>query len=161
MGVLDNKTRIGAAILLLFAVIYFSATTHIPEGRAIRGEVFTPRTLPSILAISTIILCLAQLFAPTKSADDVSLLKTVRRFQWRPFLHLTGLMFLYGILFDYLGFVLATALFLFFGFRALGERRLVRSATIATAMTLSIWALLTQLFDIHLDIGDLVRQVIG
>ena len=147
--------------MLLFAVVYFNATTHIPEGRVIQGEVFTSRTLPSILAISTIILCLVQLFAPTKSADDVSLLKTVRRFQWRPFLHLMGLMLLYGFLFDYLGFILATALFLFFGFRVLGERRLVRSATIAAVMAFSFWALLTQLFEIHLDMGDLIRQVIG
>ena len=163
MGILDNKTRIGAAILLLFAVVYFNATTHIPEGRAIQGEVFTSRTLPAILAISTMILCLVQLFAPARSGDgdDDSLLKSVREFQWKPFLNLTGLMFLYGILFEYLGFVLATALFLFFGFRVLGESRLVRPGIVATAMALSIWALLTQVFDIHLDVGDLIRQVIG
>ena len=85
----------------------------------------------------------------------------VAGFQWKPCLLLTVLMLLYGLTFNFFGFLIATFLFLFIGFSILEEKRYRKSATVAGAVAFFMWAVLTQMFDIYLDSGDLYRLVVA
>ena len=159
MRFLDNKDKVGSSIILLFALVYLNAIFDVPVYRVFSGEIFTARTLPTFLAILTIGICLIQLFIPAKGTEDESISKAIVGFQWQPCLLLTTSMLLYGLTFKFFGFSLATFLFLFIGFSILKEKRYLVSATISGAVVLFMWVVLTQLFDIFLDSGDLYRAL--
>ena len=74
---------------------------------------------------------------------------------------LTGLMLTYSLTFKFFGFSLATFLFLFIGFSILKEKRVLLSAAISAGVTLFMWVVLTQMFDIFLDSGNLLRLLAG
>ena len=161
MKFFNNKEKVGSAFVLLFALIYLNATFDIPVHKMIFIEIFNARTLPMFLAIATIIICLILIFMPGGGLSDETMTDAVAGFQWKPCVLLTVLMLLYGLTFNFFGFLLATFLFLFIGFSILEEKRYRKSATVAGAVALFMWAVLTQMFDIFLDSGDLYRLVVA
>jgi len=161
MKFFNNKEKLGSAFVLLFALIYLNATFDIPVHQMIFVEIFNARTLPMFLAIATIIICLILIFMPGGGSSDETMTDAVAGFQWKPCVLLTVLMLLYGLTFNFFGFLIATFLFLFIGFSILEEKRYRKSATIAGAVAVVMWAVLTQMFDIFLDSGDLYRLVVA
>ena len=161
MKFFNNKEKVGSAFVLLFAMIYLNATFDIPVHKMIFIEIFNARTLPMFLATATIIICLILIFMPGGGLSDETMTDAVAGFQWKPCFLLTALMLLYGLTFNFFGFLLATFLFLFTGFSILEEKRYRKSATVAVAVALFMWAVLTQMFDIYLDSGDLYRLVVA
>jgi putative tricarboxylic transport membrane protein len=157
MRILDNKDKVGSSFILLFALVYLNASFDIPIHQVFSGEVFTARTLPIFLAVITIVICLVQIFIPAKGAEDESISKAIAGFQWRPCLLLTVSMLVYGLTFTFFGFSLSTFLFLFVGFTILNEKRYLYSAAVSGGVVVFMWAVLTQVFDIFLDSGDLYR----
>ncbi len=157
MKFVNNKDRLGSSFILLFALIYLSATFDIPIDRIIAGEVFTARTLPIFLSAITIVVCLIQMFIPAKGAADETISDAIAGFHWQPCLLLTGAMLIYGLTFNFLGFFVGTFLFLFIGFAILKEKRYLLSAAISGGVAVFMWVVLTQLFDVYLDSGDLYR----
>jgi putative tricarboxylic transport membrane protein len=69
------------------------------------------------------------------------------------------LMAVYVTTFNYLGFVLASALFLQIAFMLLGERRLLLSVCVSLGLILLLWFILTQIFGLYLDSGTLYREL--
>jgi putative tricarboxylic transport membrane protein len=161
MKFFNNKEKVGSALVLLFALIYLNATFDIPVHQMIFVEIFNARTLPMFLAIATIIICLVLIFTPGGGLSDETMTDAVAGFQWKPCFLLTVLMLSYGLTFNFFGFLIATFLFLFIGFSILEEKRYQMSATVAGAVAVFMWAVLTQMFDIFLDSGDLYRLVVA
>ena len=161
MNFLNNKDKLGSSIILLFALMYLAATFEIPIDQMIAVDIFTARTLPIFLSITTIVVCLVQIFMPVRGAADETISEATAGFQWMPCLMLTGLMLLYSLTFQFFGFLIGTFLFLFIGFAILKEKRVRLSATVSAGVAGFMWFILTQLFDIYLDTGDLVRLVVG
>jgi putative tricarboxylic transport membrane protein len=85
----------------------------------------------------------------------------VSGFEWQLCLSLMLLMLAYGLTFEFFGFVIGTFIFLVLGFFIMRERRIVLLVSVATGLVLFMWTILTQLFDIYLDSGDLYRLVAG
>ena len=77
---------------------------------------------------------------------------------WIPAIALLVLMSLYGFTLEYLGFPLATSLFLVVGFIILGERRPLQLFLAAVPLVIGFW-LLMDAMDIFLAPGDLLRFV--
>ena len=92
---------------------------------------------------------------------DESISDAVAGFQWMPCLLLTGSMLLYSLTFKFFGFLFGTFLFLFIGFAILKEKRYRLSAAISGGVAVFMWVILTQVFDIFLDSGDLYRLLAG
>ncbi len=74
---------------------------------------------------------------------------------------LTVLMLAYSLLFSFLGFLLATFLFLFGGFFVLGERNLWLSVSVSAGLSVFMWLILTQLFELYVDSGTVFRVIAG
>jgi hypothetical protein len=157
MNFINNKDKVGSSIILLFSLVYLNATLDIPINQVLNVEVLTARTLPIYLSTMAIIVCLIQMFIPVGEAADESIQEAIAGFQWKPCLMLTGLMLVYSLAFKIVGFAVGTFLFLFIGFTILKEKRYLRSAVISAAVALFMWVVLTQMFDIYLDSGDLYR----
>ncbi len=158
MAWFDNRNRIGALLLLAFALAYLRQAFSIPLDPT-ASEAFTPRTLPIGLASAMIVLALVQLLLPRAGSDG--LVASLRGFRWAPASGLVVLMLLYSLSFAYLGFAIASFLFLMLGFRVLGETRLVVGAAIAGGLVVFLWTLLTQAFGLYIDNGALLRWLSG
>ncbi len=161
MRVLDNKDRIGALLLLTFSVTYLRYAWVLPLDPTATDSSFTARTLPIGLAAMAILFSLIQLATSFRERADSRISDSVRGFRWRPTVMLLAAMAGYSLLFDTLGFVLGSFVFLLLGFLILGERRLLLSAGVAAGLVGFLWVLLTQAFGLYLDSGDLYRLLFG
>ena len=153
----DNKNRVGALLILLFALAYLRQALNIPMDAAGADEVFNAKTLPVGLAVAAIVMSIAQLVLPAAANDGQRISLTVRGFQWRPTLLLILLTVVYTLVFAILGFLIASVLFLLAGFFVLGERRVLRGLAVSSGLVGFLWMMLTQVFGLYLDSGALLR----
>jgi putative tricarboxylic transport membrane protein len=107
--------------------------------------------------VAAILLCLLQLSLSLCAARDARVSDAVRGYRWLPPLLLVAAMSAYAWLFTVLGFLIASFLFLVAGFVILGERRIIVAASVAAGLVGMLWMLLTVVFGIHLDSGEIVR----
>ncbi|MGB2179729.1 MAG: tripartite tricarboxylate transporter TctB family protein [Porticoccaceae bacterium] len=155
----DNKDRLGAFILLVCSLIYLRSSMDIPLDPFDLEVGFTSRSLPIFLSVSAIFISLLLVFFSVFDSDAKSVSDELSHIGWRPMLALILLMAVYVTTFNYLGFVLASALFLQIAFMLLGERRLLLSVCVSLGLILFLWFILTQVFGLYLDSGTLYREL--
>ena len=143
------RDRVGAMIFLIVCLCYGYQTSQIPMFPGDEYEPFTARTLPTILTFIGIGLSL--LLLVTGQPDVKS--GAVITFNWKLLIGFLSLMALYGIGLTYIGFVLATSLFLLAGFYLLGERRVKVLLGASFPFVIAFYLLLTQGLDIYLEPG--------
>ncbi len=161
MRFIDNKDRLGSLLILAFSIIYLRYALVLPLDPTAGVESFTPRTLPIGLSVSAILCALLQISLSARQGAENRVSSAVQRFAWTPTLLLIATMAVYVAVFEFLGFAFSSFLFLLSGFLILGERRFLLSAGVAASLVLFLWAILTQLFGLYLDAGDLHRLVFG
>ncbi len=71
------------------------------------------------------------------------------------------LMLAYGLALGWLGFLVATTLFLIGGIRLMGEQSLAFACKVSLPFTLIFWALLTKGLNVYLEPGRLFTQLLG
>lgn len=155
----DNKDRLGAFILLVFSLIYLRSSMDIPLDPFDLEVGFTSRSLPIFLSVSAIFISILLVFFSVYDSEAKPVSDELSHIGWRPMLALILLMAVYVTTFNYLGFVLASALFLQIAFMLLGERRLLLSVCVSLGLILLLWFILTQIFGLYLDSGTLYREL--
>ncbi len=170
LTLIDNKTRAGNLLLLVFAIGYLKAGFDVPIDTTFGDETVNSRTLPIFLALATIACALLQLILPLLGLKPEALdtensnerfLVNLKTANWRQVLNLLLLMFVYALSFEYLGFFLGGVCFLFCGFLLLGEKQYRVAALLSIGLVGSMWLALTQLFGLFLDSGELIRVIGG
>ncbi len=144
-----SRDRVGAMIFLIVCLCYGYQTSQIPLFPGDEYEPFTARTLPTLLTFAGIALALILLV--TGQPDTQS--GAVMDFNWKLLGGFLALMALYGVGLTYLGFVIATSLFLLAGFYLLGERRKKVLFGASFPFVLGFFLLLTEGLDIYLEPG--------
>jgi len=145
-----SKERIGALFFLVLSITYGYYGSEI---RLFPGDEFEPmnaQTMPYALSIMGIGLAIFLLITGNPDAKTDHQDK-----DWLPVGLLIGLTLLYGFSLDWLGFLVATTLFLAGGFWILGERNWKVLLKVAVPFVLVFWGLLTQALDIYLAPGRL------
>lgn len=155
----DHKDRLGAFILLVFSLIYLRSSMDIPLDPFDLEVGFTSRSLPIFLSVSAIFISILLVFFSVFDSDAKPVSNELSHIGWKPMLALILLMAVYVTTFNYLGFVLASALFLQIAFMLLGERRLLLSVCVSLGLILLLWFILTQIFGLYLDSGMLYREL--
>ena len=155
----DHKDRLGAFILLVFSLIYLRSSMDIPLDPFDLEVGFTSRSLPIFLSVSAIFISILLVFFSVFDSDAKPVSDELSHIGWKPMLALILLMAVYVTTFNYLGFVLASALFLQIAFMLLGERRLLLSVCVSLGLILLLWFILTQIFGLYLDSGMLYREL--
>jgi len=112
-------------------------------------EAFNARSLPYGLSVSGIIISLLLILTP----DDRPQWQMLGQLNWRPALLLLGLLTIYSIIFEWLGYFLATVLFLGGGFWILGQRKIHQNLMIAVPVTGIFWVVM-DLLGIYLAPGE-------
>jgi putative tricarboxylic transport membrane protein len=120
---------------------------------------FTSRSLPVFLSVSAIFISILLVFFSVYDSEAKPVSDELSHSGWRPMLALILLMAVYVTTFNYLGFVLASALFLQIAFMLLGERRLLLSVCVSLGLILFLWFILSQVFGLYLDSGTLYREL--
>ena len=155
----DHKDRLGAFILLVFSLIYLRSSMDIPLDPFDLEVGFTSRSLPIFLSVSAIFISILLVFFSVYDSEAKPVSDELSHIGWRPMLALILLMAVYVTTFNYLGFVLASALFLQIAFMLLGERRLLLSVCVSLGLILFLWFILTQIFGLYRDSGTLYREL--
>ncbi|MEZ8825903.1 tripartite tricarboxylate transporter TctB family protein [Vibrio sp. 10N.261.55.A7] len=143
------RDRVGAIIFLVLCLCYGYQSTLIPLFPGDEYEPFTARTLPTLLTFAGIGLALLLLITGQKDQDSGA----VSDFDWKLLIGFLLLMALYGLGLTYVGFVIATSLFLLSGFYILGERRKPILLGASFPFVIAFYLLLTQGLDIYLEPG--------
>ena len=124
-------------------------------------EPFTARTMPlALAAIGTLLsslLLITAMMKPVSSDDQIS----VEGFDLALTGKLLGLIVLFGLALHWIGFLLATVLFLLGGYWLLGERRPKVLLLASVPFAIGIWVILAQLLDIYLAPGQLFMSLMG
>ena len=153
-----NRDRVSGLIFLLACLIYGYQTTQIQLFPGDEYEAFTARTLPYLLTFAGIVMSLLLIvMSPSRPCADNSGAEqnSDQDLDWRLLGSFVILMIGYGIGLTWLGFVLATSLFLLIGFWLLGERRKVVLLGASFPFVTLFWLLLTKVLDIYLEPGYL------
>ncbi len=145
------RDRVGAFIFLLASLLYGYQTTLIPSFPGDEYEPFTAKTLPTLLSIAGVLLSLILLVSAKSDQESGAIIG----FNWKLLVAFLVLMALYGVGLTYLGFVLATGLFLMSGFFLLGERRMSILLGASFPFVIAFYLLLTQVLEIYLEPGYL------
>ena len=153
-----NRDRVSGLIFLLACLIYGYQTTQIQLFPGDEYEAFTARTLPYLLTFAGIVMSLLLIvMSPSRPCADNSCPEqsSDQGLDWRLLGSFVILMVGYGIGLTWLGFVLATSLFLLIGFWLLGERRKAVLLGASFPFVTLFWLLLTKVLDIYLEPGYL------
>ncbi|MCY0967112.1 tripartite tricarboxylate transporter TctB family protein [Parathalassolituus penaei] len=153
-----RRDHVGGLLFLLLSVLYgwFIQDIALLPGDDL--EPFHARTLPTALAwiggvLSVLLIVTAGPVSVRPENDG----------RW--YIGLTaGLLLLvvvFGLVLKWLGFLVATILFLAGGFWLLGERRPRMIAAVAIPFSVILWLLLTQALGVYLAPGKLVTAVLG
>lgn len=144
-----NRDRLAALLFLLLCLYYRWQTENIMMIPGDELEPFNARTVPKFLAYSGMVLALLLLF----SRSDKQQLKSPFSLHWPRLIGFIILMLLYGWGLSYLGFILATSLFLMFSFYLLGERRSTLLWGASFPFVTAFYWLLTQGLGVYLEPG--------
>ncbi len=150
------REKVGALILLLFTLSYGLLATKIPLTFLAQQEFFTPRTMPYALSIVGVILSLAILIFPTHDpAGKRTLAQETAGMDWATAIKLVVLMTLFGLTIKFLGFIVASILFLLIGFWILGERRVKLMLFTAIPLVILLWGLMSMLLGVYIAPGEI------
>ena len=142
--------------MLLFSLAYGLQATQIPLSFLAQQEFFTPRTMPYALAVVGLVLSLLILVLPTADPQGKrSLKEETKGMDWKPAILLVVAMILYGLVMKYLGFIIASIIFLLAGFYILGERRIKRMLLAAIPLVLVLWMLMSMLLGVYIAPGEI------
>ena len=148
-----NRDAVAAFVLLAGFLAMGLGVTFIELFPGQETEVFSPRTMPAALAIGGAILCMLRLLQCLRHPEQE--IVRLGGFDWTRTALLCVAMIGYGLLFEPLGFLLATTAFLSAGFFVLGERRVLVLSLLPLAFTLVFWLVMTRLLGLYLAPGVL------
>ena len=148
----DTAAALG---FLAFSIAYGWQATGIDIFPGQEYEPFTPQTFPLALAVIGAVLGLAQVAKSLRAPESEA--APWARYDWTRVGLLLLSMIFYGATFTWLGFLVATMLFLTAGYLILGERRVVVIGAASILVTVGFWAIMTRVLGIYLAPGELFR----
>lgn len=161
-----SEDLIGSLLFLALSMGYAYSATLIPAYPGDEYEPFTAQTLPLVLSAMGTILSLLLLVGALKARNQKSSEQALYQgatcgaevkpdYDWKTVLQLITLMLFYALGLKWLGFVIATTLFLAVGYWVLGERRKKILIGASLPFAFVFWFALTQLLDIYLAPGQI------
>ena len=138
-----SRDRVGALILLVFFVAYGYLSTTITLLPFQLNQAFHARTAPQFLTFAGVILALVLLIKPGDPRPVDTAGMTFKRVAL-----LCALMVFYGFTVRWLGFLIATSVFLMGGFWVMGERRWKVLVGASLPVVVGFWLLMTQALDV-------------
>ncbi len=154
------REKIGALSILLFSMAYGLLAFKIPLSFMAQNEFFTSRTMPYALAVVGIVLALLILVLPTADpAGRRTLKEETHGMDWKKAIWLVVAMVLYGLTMRWLGFIIASVLFLNGGFYILGERKIKKMVLASIPLVILLWFIMSALLGVYIAPGEVFYQM--
>jgi putative tricarboxylic transport membrane protein len=154
------REKVGALVLLAFSIAYGLLAFKIPLSFLAQQEFFTSRTMPYALAVLGIILAILILVMPTVDPTGKRTLKEeTRGMDWMKAIYLVIAMVIYGLFMKWLGFIIASILFLMAGFYILGERNIKKMVVAAIPLVILLWFVMSTLLGVYIAPGEIFYQL--
>jgi len=150
------REKVGALVMLLFSIAYGIGALNIPLTFLAQQEVFNSRTMPIALSILGIIFSLTMLILPTiDESGKATLSEITKGMDWKRTILLIILMTIYGLVMKWIGFILASILFLIAGYRVLGEKRIHVLLLASIPLVIVLWAIMSLLLGVYIAPGEI------
>ncbi|WP_428036996.1 tripartite tricarboxylate transporter TctB family protein [Amphritea sp.] len=153
-----TKDHIGGMVFLCLSLLYGYYAGDIQMLPGDEFEPFTARTVPHTLALLGGLLSIALLLTAERTERKRL---SLSNYDFALVAKLLVLIVVFGLALEWIGFMLATMLFLMGGFWLLGERRLKTLLLVSIPFAVGIWFILAKLLDIYLAPGQLYIQFFG
>lgn len=154
------REKVGALLILLFSMAYGLLAFKIPLSFLAQQEFFTSRTMPYALAVTGMVLALLILILPTADpAGKRTLGEETRGMDWKRVIFLVIAMVVYGLIMRWLGFLIASVLFLLAGFAILGERKIGKMLMAAVPLVILLWFIMSALLGVYIAPGEVFYQL--
>lgn len=158
-----NKSQFGGLLFLALFISYGILASKIPLDFFSEQDSFNARSLPLAISVAGTLVSLLLILFSDRHKEDTSaeaVSHTATQLNWIPTLLLVVIMIMYGVVLDYLGFLLATTGFLIAGYLIMGERRPAILLLASLPLVAGFWLILSTL-GIYLSPGNLYFQVFG
>ena len=149
---IKNKDHIGGLVFLALSVAYGYYAYQIRMFPGDQFEPFNAQTLPIALAWAGAIVAILMLATADRSAGNQL---SIAGLDIALVFKLMVLVFLFAQALEWIGFLLATILFLVIGYWLLGERRLKTLLIASIPFAVCFWFLLAKVLEIYLAPGKL------
>ncbi|MGX9419095.1 tripartite tricarboxylate transporter TctB family protein [Vibrio sp. WJH972] len=153
-----SKDHIGGLVFLGLSAAYgyYAGDIHLLPGDEF--EPFHAQTVPKFLAMMGGFLSLVLLITAKRDGSNSLSLKG---YDFALVGKLLVLVVLFALALEWVGFLIATVIFLVGGYWILGVRSVKLLFVSSVPFAVAIWFALTQLLDIYLAPGKLITQVFG
>jgi putative tricarboxylic transport membrane protein len=151
---MTRADRIWGMVILLFGGVYLVEGIRIPPAAI--GDPLGPRTFPTVLGVVLLVCGAILLCRPQRRKAAV-----IERKLFVPVMLLAGLLVAYALSLAWLGYPLATILFMIIAARMMGERSLAWSLPIAVGFSVGIYLVFMRLLMIPLPPGLLALVGLG
>ncbi len=150
------REKVGALVILLFSIAYGVLATNIRLSFMAQNEFFTARTMPYALSVVGIVLSLLIIIMPTVDDEGKkSLPEATHGMDWKKAIFLVISMVAYGMTMKWLGFIIASIVFLIVGFYILGERRIKTMLLAAIPLVVVLWFVMSSLLGVYIAPGEI------
>jgi putative tricarboxylic transport membrane protein len=142
--------------ILALSIGYGVLAFKIPLIFLSQGEALNARTMPYALSIAGIVISLLIIILPSFEKGKVMTVREVLSgLDWKRTVWLTGLMAVYSLSMPWIGFVIASILFMAGGVMILGERNIKVILFASIPLVIVLWFLLTKVLGMYIAPGEL------
>lgn len=157
-----SKEKCGAMVMLVFSMAYGYQATIMPLTFMAAQESFNSKTLPMGLSlVGVVISFLILVLPPTTEEGRTDFKEAFKGKVWDKTIGLFINMAVYGVAMPFLGFIVASLVFLLVGFYILGERKWGKMIAAAALVVLGVWALLSKVMGIYIAPGEIYYMLGG
>lgn len=150
------REKLGALLMLIFSIAYGVESFRIPLSFLAQQETFNSRTMPMALAAAGIVFSILIIVLPTVDPEGRhSFADVTRGMEFKKTGYLILLMIAYGLIMKWIGFLIASALFLMAGFRILGEKRIKVIILGAVPLVIALWFIMSLLLGVYIAPGEI------
>jgi len=154
--IIQNPEKVGALFFLALSIAYGLYAFKIPLTLLAQQETFNARTMPFALSVLGTLLAAMIIVLPSSTESKKEPVKLIfRGLDWRRTGRLVTLMVAYALAMTWLGFVIASILYLTGGFYILGERRIKVLLAASIPLVIGIWLLMSKILGMYIAPGEI------
>lgn len=153
---IQNPEKVGAFFFLAVSIAYGLYAFKIPLTLLSQQETFNARTMPFALSVLGSLLALTIIVLPASNETKEDTVKSIfSGLDWPRAWLFVGMMVVYAFAMTWLGFIIASILYLAAGFYTLGERRIKILLLASIPLVIGIWLLMSKLLGMYIAPGEL------
>jgi putative tricarboxylic transport membrane protein len=152
---LANPEKVGALFFLAVSVAYGLYAFKIPLTLLAQQETFSARTMPFALSVLGALLSALIIILPDSEEGGETVASIFSGLDWRRAWYFIAMMVVYAIAMTWLGFILASIIYLGAGFYLLGERRIKVLLLASIPLVIGIWLLMSKILGMYIAPGEI------